>query len=170
MQNLFSGNIFNFRYVLLGDEMIPSRILVAFDGSDLSARALRMALGIGKAVDAEVHAVYVLKISDYMRFTSHSGPMERSEHISRLISKHILEQGTRMERAIAGIAAEFGLPVHTHKKIGDPREEILLLSRIIDADLIMLGSTGTGGLKQILLGSVSTFVVRNSPISTVIVR
>jgi nucleotide-binding universal stress UspA family protein len=150
--------------------MIPSRILVAFDGSDLSARALSMALGIGKAIDAEIHVVYVIKISDYIRFGGHAGPLERSGQISELISEHILKKGTQMEREIAGIAAEYEIPVHVHKKIGDPREEILHLSGIIDADLIMLGSTGSGGLKDILLGSVSDYVARNSPVSTVIVR
>jgi nucleotide-binding universal stress UspA family protein len=150
--------------------MIPSRILVAFDGSDQSIQALRMALGIGKAVNAEIHAVYVIKISDYMRFTAHTGPLGRSEQISGYISEHIAKEGIRMERGIAEIAAEYKVPVRTHKKIGDPREEILHLSRIIDADLIMLGSTGSGGFKNILLGSVSAYIVRNSPVSTVIVR
>ena len=150
--------------------MIPSRILVAFDGSHLSVRALHMALGMGKAIHAEIHAVYVIKISDFMRFSGHAGPLEKTDQISALVSTHIRSEGTRREREIADIAAEYRIPVHTHKKIGDPREEILGLARIIGADLIMLGSTGAGGLKKILLGSVSSYIVRNSPVSTVIVR
>ncbi|HUU74623.1 MAG TPA: universal stress protein [Methanoregulaceae archaeon] len=147
-----------------------SRILVAFDGSEISIRALRMSLEMGRALDADIHAVYVVKTADFMRFSGHAGPFEKSDRITQLISEHMAKEGMVREREIAAIAAEYSMPVRIHKKIGDPREEILELARTIHADLIVIGSRGQGGLKKVLLGSVSSFIVQNSQISTVIVR
>ncbi|MDD1670630.1 MAG: universal stress protein, partial [Methanomicrobiales archaeon] len=42
--------------------------------------------------------------------------------------------------------------------------------REIGADLVVLGSHGKSNLDRILLGSVSSFVVSHSPVSTLVVR
>jgi universal stress protein F len=52
--------------------------------------------------------------------------------------------------------------------IGDPRDEILDTAKEIGADLIILGSAGKGRTKRFLLGSVSTSVVTESPIATLV--
>ena len=138
-------------------------ILVAFDGSEPGERALRAALEWGETFGAEVHAVYVAEVRGFL---SEYLPSQRD--LSR-ISRMIEEEGVKMERRIAKIVSRDARTVRTHRKVGDPRREILALAEIIGADLIMIGSRGKGGLKELLLGSVSSFVAGHSPVPTVLV-
>ena len=148
-----------------------SKILIAFDGSDPSRRALRTALEIGRALNADIHAIYVFKPGDVAGLHSRvlrSG-IRRDPTLERY-ARTIREEDAKMEKQIADIAAEFSTPVRTHRKIGDPREEIQHFAGIVGADLIVLGARGKGGIGQMLLGSVSSHVVRHSTVSTLVVR
>ncbi|MDT8356923.1 MAG: universal stress protein [Methanomicrobiaceae archaeon] len=138
-------------------------ILVAFDGSEPGERALQTALEWGETFGAEVHAIYVAEMRGFL---SEYLPSQRD--LTR-VSQMIEEEGMRMERRIAIIASRNAQAVRTHRKVGDPRREILALAEIIGADLIMIGSRGRSGLKELLLGSVSSFVAGNSPVPTVLV-
>lgn len=53
---------------------------------------------------------------------------------------------------------------------GDPSEEIIRLANIYQADLIVIGSRGLTGVKQILQGSVSNQVVEDAPCSVLVVK
>jgi nucleotide-binding universal stress UspA family protein len=44
------------------------------------------------------------------------------------------------------------------------------LAADVDADALVIGSRGRGGLKRALLGSVSDYVVRNAPCSVIVSR
>jgi nucleotide-binding universal stress UspA family protein len=147
-----------------------SKILVAFDGSEPSEFALRTALEIGKGLNAEIHAIYVFKPGEFPAIPSrvtHIGG--REDPALEMFARTIKEESAKMEKRIADIAAEFSMPVRTHEKIGDPREEILGFAEIINADLIVMGSRGRGMIKQLLLGSVSSYVVEHSKVATLLV-
>ncbi|MGC9436028.1 MAG: universal stress protein [Methanomicrobiales archaeon] len=148
-----------------------STILVAFDGSDQSERALRTALVIARALNARLHSVFVIKPGKgiprvgplSVRFGGADGGIQA-------VSRMYRDEGLRMEKRIADIARDVSVPVRTSTRIGDPREEILDLARTIGADLIVIGSRGRGGMAELLLGSVSSHVVKQSSISTLVVR
>jgi nucleotide-binding universal stress UspA family protein len=147
-----------------------SKILAAFDGSDPSERALRTSLEIGKALNAEIHAIYVFKPGEFPGIPSRVPRLGgRGDPALEMFARTIKEESAKMEKRIADIAGEFSTPVRTHEKIGDPREEILRFAEIINADLIVMGSRGRGGIKQLLLGSVSSYVVEHSTVATLLV-
>jgi nucleotide-binding universal stress UspA family protein len=147
-----------------------SKILAAFDGSEPAERALRTALEIGKAMHTEIHAIYVFKPGDFPGIPSKVTRLGgRSDPALETFARTVREEGAKMEKRIADIAGDFSMPVRTHEKIGDPREEILRCAEIIHADLIVMGSTGRGGIKQLLLGSVSSYVAEHSKVATLLV-
>ncbi len=64
------------------------------------------------------------------------------------------------------------LPGHSEIEIvtGDPAQEIIRLTNIYHADLIIIGSRGLTGVKRILQGSVSSQVVEDAPCSVLVVK
>ena len=54
--------------------------------------------------------------------------------------------------------------------MGDPSEEIIRLSHIYSADLIVIGSRGLKGINRILKGSVSSQVVADAVCSVLVVK
>ncbi len=66
----------------------------------------------------------------------------------------------------AKIPGSTGLEIVT----GEPAAEIVRLSHIYQADLIMIGSRGLTGMKRILEGSVSSQVVETAQCSVLVVK
>ncbi len=46
---------------------------------------------------------------------------------------------------------------------GDPGQEICRAAEDLDADVVVIGTRGHGGLRRAVLGSVSDHVIRNAP-------
>lgn len=96
-------------------------ILVAFDGSDQSKRALRTALVIARALDARLHSVFVIEPGKgiprvrplSVRFGGTDGGIQA-------VSRTYRDESLRMEKRIADIARDVSVPVRTSTRIGDP--------------------------------------------------
>ncbi|AHY48029.1 Universal stress protein family [Rubrobacter radiotolerans] len=54
--------------------------------------------------------------------------------------------------------------------MGRPDAEVVALAEEIGAGLIVLGSRGLGGMKRVLMGSVSDSVVRHAHCPVLVVR
>ena len=67
-------------------------------------------------------------------------------------------------------AAAHGITLSTHLKFGHAGSEIIALAEKIKADLIIVGSHGKSQTDRLLIGSVSTFIVTHSRVSTMVVR
>lgn len=75
-----------------------------------------------------------------------------------------LLQNLAQEATAAGVATEF-----TQLR-GNPGRMICELANNWSADLIIVGSRGLKGLKEMFLGSVSNYVTHHAPCSVLIVR
>lgn len=67
-------------------------------------------------------------------------------------------------------AAEKGVNIITHIKQGHAGSEVVSLAEKEKIDLIMIGSHGKSQADRILIGSVSTYVVTHSKVTTMVVR
>ena len=137
-------------------------ILAAIDGSKKSAAALDIAIGEAKVHGAALHVVYVIETGLFS-----SIPMDNTWEV---IYGLLENQGKEAQLAAAKRAQGQGVGITTHVKQGHAGNEILKLARDLGADLIVLGSHGRSNLDRILLGSVSSFVVGHSTVSTMVVR
>ncbi len=131
------------------------KILVAVDFSDASAAALRQAIVLATALEAEVLLLHVLHVpADAPGFYS-----------SRKLGKKLFRN---MEEAATGMVAEF-LTKRAKKakpKIESrilPGDEIVRQARKQKADLVIIGTGGHSGFKRFLLGSVADHVIRACP-------
>jgi nucleotide-binding universal stress UspA family protein len=72
--------------------------------------------------------------------------------------------------AWVGKARAAGLGARAALRTGVPHEEIVALARDERADLVVIGTTGRGGINRALLGSVADRVVRLAPCPVLTVR
>lgn len=138
------------------------KVLVAIDGSSQSLKSLERAIDEAKIWNAELHAIYVVEIGLFS-----SLPVDNTwEVMYSLLEK----EGKEILSAATKNAADVGVEMAFHLKQGHAGQEIITLAEELDADLIVVGSLGKSNIERLLLGSVSSFVVMNSRITTMVVR
>lgn len=137
------------------DREVP-RILVAYDGSEASQRAVDRVIRFMK--DAEVALVTVARpIYRDPPYTGYADPKDEDEQRQVLYA-------ARDVLASAGIAASGYAPV------GDPADEILATARAFEPELIVMGARSLGTVGRLMLGSVSTKVMHDSDCDVLIVK
>ena len=144
--------------VVKGEASPLRRIILATDGSDASAKALRFVLSkfqpnrsTGKGRRAPIH-VCVLHVMPVVMYPG----LEAA-------SKKLLEQNVQ-KLTKAGFMAE---PLCY---LGNPAEEIMKAASQQQADLIVMGAKGLGAIARFLIGSVSTRVAQHASCSVLVVR
>jgi nucleotide-binding universal stress UspA family protein len=148
-----------------GDHL-PSRLLLAIDGSSEAAAATRAAVELANAIRSELHVMFALETG--LRL-SYLGPEVRDRW------EEALEETKRKARAWVDqqakrIEAEGGMVEGTHLTLGKPDEEIVKVGEELDAGLIVLGSRGLGSINRALMGGVSDSVVRHAHCPVIVVR
>ena len=146
-----------------------AHVLVAVDGSAQSNYALSHFLKINDAKTAKVTVLYVIAPSQYIAIEETLG-YSGMPSLHKLRERLVQQEEEAVRQKVKKISEDEDVPVEMIVRIGDPRDEILAVAQEVGASLIVMGSTGKGLGERILLGSVSTYVTRNSLISTMIIR
>ena len=132
------------------------RILIAYDGSESSQRALERVIRFMQ--DAEVALVTVARpIYRDPPYTGYADPKDEEEQRQVLYA-------AREALARAGVAATGFAPV------GDPAEQILATAKAFDAELIVIGARALGTVGRLVLGSVSTRVMHEADCDVLVVK
>jgi nucleotide-binding universal stress UspA family protein len=139
-----------------------SNILVALDGSEAGQRALGRAIDLAKTGKAKLHAVYVVETGLFSSLPT-DNTVEIMYNVLRMEGESVLDKA-KTEAAAGGVT------LTTHLKFGHAGSEVITLSESVKADLVVVGSHGKSQTDRLLIGSVSTFVVTHSKVSTLVVR
>ena len=137
-------------------------ILVAMDGSKASEKALEAAINESKIRDSNLNAVYIIETGGFKSIPTDSA-MELLYSRLETVGREAFSEGEK-------VAKEQNVELKTHIKQGHAGEEIIKMAEEINADLIVMGSTGKSDIDRLILGSVTEFVIRNSKVSTMVVR
>jgi nucleotide-binding universal stress UspA family protein len=147
-----------------------SRILVAVDGSDHAVAAVDLAGDLAARYGAALTVIHVFESG------SSAIPEELAEY-SRLEHVWVTERDLyeSAASAIVGAAAkrvaEAGHPLPTTRIAeGHAAQKIIEVAEDIDADMIVMGRRGLGGLQTLLLGSTSHKVAQTAPCTVVTVK
>jgi nucleotide-binding universal stress UspA family protein len=127
-------------------------ILVGKDGTDNAARALDWATSIATLTGAAVVALYAWE----------AGVSEVNPRLHRRLRA---EAKSSVESWIADRGAEAA----SVEVEGDPRAKLVELAEQMDAKLIVVGRRGTGGLRGLGAGGVTSYLVSNSPTTIAVI-
>jgi len=151
------------------------KILVPLDGSKHSSKALETAIQIAKKFGGKITLINVFSVAtpvvmpEPTTLTSPAVPIMTPTELSevaeaaRKTASNILAEG---EQRIKAEDVQFESLVRE----GHTVQEILRAAREGEFDLIVMGARGISKIKEILLGSVSDGVIRNSPCPVLVVK
>lgn len=135
------------------------RILAGLDGSETAEIALRDALELGLADDATLTLAHIIQPP-----VAASSPY--LPHTIQLTHDEIAAREAFMTRYLEDIEREAWIGSRTTQTVVrvdyNPAPGLLDLARELEADLVVLGTHGRGGLRRMLLGSVADKVIRAS--------
>lgn len=164
-------------------------ILVAFDGSEGSMEALQHAIGYVKENGGKLTIAHVIKSSRETRYPpqQNMGVIGGNTFMpgmndARPMSQEIDENPLRTqpltpvdeaERTLSGAKTELtksNIKAETEILEGDAAKSLCQYAEGHDIDLIVIGSRGLGGIKKLVLGSVSQKVVEHAECAVLVVK
>ena len=158
--------------------MAVQKILVAVDRSSLAPVVFEQALELADKGGSSLMVFHTLNwnpdqdtnpllgigtLADVDTY----GTLERLRHES--LCKDI-EQVKTWLKAYAEQATAKNIRTEIDCKLGNPSSMICQAAQSWGADLIVLGRRGYNGLSEILLGSVSNYVIHHAPCSVLVVQ
>ncbi len=142
------------------------KILACTDGSEQSRKALKEAAKIAECFNGEVTVIYV---EDFIPYPAEIGPYF-SEESFRQLEERNKEDSARIIADAVKIFEEQKIQVKTILKKGHPSETVSRVASEGGFEMVVIGSRGLGGLKKLLLGSVSNAVAQSIEANVLIVK
>lgn len=141
--------------------MICSKILVAYDESELALKSLQKAIELAKLEPAiEIHVLHAVTL-----------PIHPSIYGNAFqeIEQSMLNYGNEVISKADALLSEIPNTTQTFVVEGSAIKTLLEHAHSHNCDLIIMGSRGLSGFKE-FLGSVSHYIVQNSPVPVLLVK
>ena len=144
------------------------KMLVAYDGSDASVKAVDMVLKCAKKED-EVTLLTVVPAE--LAESSFTKMLLPTIDLSSVVkSGSFKEKAMETLKKVVGEIEDSVSKVNIVVEAGDPADEILITAKKYESDIIIIGYKGYGKEGRFLLGSVTDKVVRHASRSVLVVR
>ena len=143
------------------------RILLATDGSDASDHAAGLAVSLARQTGATLTALYVVDPYPFLG-VGEINPLGFDDYMAAARSQGAEAHAQALRRATAG-----GPPVTVNPRLVEDvsvMEGILAIIKQDQIDLVVVGSHGRTGLSRLMLGSVASKVVAQSPVPVLVTR
>lgn len=140
------------------------RILIATDGSDRSRLAAEEGIGLAKAINSEVMALYVVNEVAVASAVRQLGS-DRKE-----VQDKLEAAGQKAVGVVKKMGDEAGVKVEALVRTGAPANMIIDVAAAEKADLIVMGSHGESGASKLLIGSVVQKVLYWASMPVLVVR
>ena len=159
--------------------MTYDRILVGLDRSELSQVVFARSLALALAFQAQLHLCYVLMlapigeagISPIALMPDLDGPSTFTDQT--LWYEQAQTQINQVEAwldAYCQTATHQGVSAEFSHQIGEPGRALCDVAQGWFADLVVVGRRGRSGLAEVLLGSISNYVVHHASCSVLVVQ
>ncbi|HYA32347.1 MAG TPA: universal stress protein [Thermodesulfovibrionales bacterium] len=135
-------------------------ILLAFDGSDFSRKALARACALSKLDGAEVTALYVMPRYEEMIGFFRTGSIKNS----------MLQEAQKITDGAKELAAGHHVEIKTVIDDGHAADRIIATAGKLKNDLIIMGSYGWRGVNKAIMGSTAERVIIDASCPILVVR
>lgn len=154
------------------------RIVVALDQSSRRFVLMEKAIGLAKAMDARLMLVHALSVYDdgspglpVRTYQSYYPTVDNLAWETYQTQWRSYEQaGLDDLQQLVENATAMGVKTKFTQAAGDPGRIVCEVAQSYRADLILIGNRGRAGLSELLLGSVSNYVMHHAPCSVLVVR
>jgi len=136
------------------------KILLAYDGSEHAAAALRHSSELARLCNAELHLLGVVVISGSIVVTGAYGAAD-----------FFGQEEAAIDAALKAAVDDLGgqLSVHTRIRTGDPAVQIAAHAHEIGADLAVIGHSDKGFVAWLFEGSTGAKLIRDLPCNLLVV-
>lgn len=154
------------------------KVLVAVDGSATSTLVLNKAISLVKDTESCLSLLSVIQpfagaypTPIYLGMDSFNAIMTTEAYNGYLTDCHAAEKA-RLSwlKSQANRIQQLGIQTEYKELTGDPGHCICDVAKQWPADLIVIGRRGLSGLSELLLGSVSNYVMHHAPCSVLTVQ
>ena len=144
------------------------KMLVAYDGSDASIKAIDMVM---KCANKEDEIILLTVIPAELAESSFTKMLLPTIDLSSVVkSGSFKEKAMETLKKVVGEIEDSVSKVNIVVEAGDPADEILITAKKYESDIIIIGYKGYGKEGRFLLGSVTDKVVRHASRSVLVVR
>lgn len=140
----------------------PMKIVVAFNDSEDSRAAVACAAEIARHSGGDVHLAYAIPAPAIPAFSS--------AHLVEALMVAASAGATKLIEAAAAELRASGVTTTTLVRRWLPVDTALDRAKEVGAGLIVVGRRGSSRVTQLLIGTVSSELVRLSPVSVLVVR
>lgn len=141
------------------------KILVPTDFSNEAETALKVAAQIAKKFDSEIFLLHMLELP--LDLIDPSSPRNSGDLPEALFFMKLAHQ--RFSEVMKKDYLK-GIKVHETVEFHEAFDGIMEISKKHDCDVIIMGSSGADGLKEIFIGSNTEKVVRHSEIPVLVIK
>ncbi|APW98468.1 stress protein [Halobiforma lacisalsi AJ5] len=137
------------------------RILVPTDGSDYAERAASRAFDLAETADGTVYAISIAE----------TGPLGsvRLPGDDASAADVLTDRAATFVERLEERGADRGIDVEGEVRTGVPAHEILEYADEVDAEVVVMGTRGRGGVGRLMLGSVTDGVTRHGDLDVLVV-
>lgn len=139
-------------------------ILLPFDGSESAMRAAEYLVDFSATIgDVTVHVVNVQ--TEPKLFGNYVSPTMLEQ-----LNAGALDHAAEVNAKVADKLRAANLTVQTHEVMGEVVSELVDAARKLGCTMIVMGTRGMGSLGSLVLGSVASQVVHETPIPVLLVK
>ena len=144
------------------------KLLVAYDGSDASKKALEL---VKKCATHQDEIILLTVVPAELAESSFTKMLLPTIDLSSFVKSGSFKDKARdsLSKIVKEFENDFS-KVNIVVEDGDPADEILITAKKVDADIIVVGYKGYGKEGRFLLGSVTDKIVRHATTSVLVVR
>ena len=145
------------------------KILVALDDGETCQIIFEQALELAQSTQSKLNLISVLPLENHDIYNvSPYSDSDWQAYAKRYQRAQVAN--LKLLKRFANTAEAVGIDTRLTQDTGNPGSAICRQAKTWSADLIIVGSHGRKGLSEMLLGSVSNYVMHHAPCSVMVIH